>query len=111
MTVIKNLNYTKEILRLDRLHWVLPVELDPELQHTCSPLEQHEMIGKGCGYSERKQERERAPSLAPNAGPEGCSWATAKLEDERLLYHLVLFSKVLRAYAGRWEALLCLAIS
>lgn len=47
------------------------MELDPELQHTRSPLEQRETIGKGCGYSRRKQERERAASPALNAGLEG----------------------------------------
>ena len=76
MTLIKNLNHIKKIFRLHRLHWTLPVELDPELQHTCSPLEQHQMIGKGCGYSGRQQEQESAASPALNAGPGGCSWAT-----------------------------------
>lgn len=35
----------------------------------------------------------------------------SQLEDERVLYHLVPFSKVLGVYAGCWEALLCLAVS
>lgn len=43
------------------------MELDPELQHTCSHLEQHEMAGKGCGYFVRKQEQERAASPALKA--------------------------------------------
>lgn len=92
------------------MHWTLPVGLDPELQQACSPLEQHQMIGKDCGCFGRKQEQESDASLAPNAGPGGAP-ANSQLEDERLVYQLVPFSKVLRVGAGRWEAVLSLAIS
>lgn len=71
MRLIKKLNYTKKIFRLDGLHWTLPVELDPELRHTRSPPGERKTIGKGCGYSGRKQQQERAASPALNAGLEG----------------------------------------
>lgn len=56
---------------LDRSHWTLPVGPDPELQHASSALEQYQMIGKGRGYSGRKQEQEITATAAPNAGPGG----------------------------------------
>lgn len=88
---------------------MLPMELDPELQHTCSNLEQHEMIGKGCGYFVRKQEQERAASPALKVRPGGCSWAAPSWNC--LLYQLVPFSKVPQVYTGCWEVLLSPAVS
>lgn len=70
----------KKTSRFDRSHWTLPVELHAELQHTCPPLEQHRMIGKGCGYFGRKEEQGSAASPALKAGPGGCSWATPTWE-------------------------------
>jgi len=70
-----------------------------------------------------RDDRERPQFLQEKAGTrERCSPSTkwragrvplgnSQLEDERLVYHLVPFSKVLGVYAGCWEALLRLAVS
>lgn len=97
----------KNNFRLGRLYWMLLTELDPELQHTCSHLEQHEMIGKGCGYFVRKQEQERAAPPALKA------WRVllGSSQLESWLYPLVPFSKGPEVYTACWEVLLSLAIS
>lgn len=68
------------------------------------------MIGTDSGCLGRKQEGESHAAPAPSAGPAGAP-ANSQLEDERLVYQLVPSGKVLRVGAGRWEAIISLAIS
>lgn len=68
--LIKNKLFKKNPT-LDRSHWTMPVGPDSELQHASSSLEQHQMIGKGRGYSGRKQEQEITAMAAPKTGPGG----------------------------------------